>query len=181
MVLKDPIVDPEDPMSVPILNDEHSRYAELRRRLIEADPEIDETTLLDTLEGATNLSEAIGEVIRAALDEEALADSLRDRMGGMRERLGRLETSYSRKREVAQAVMEDAGIEKILEPDFTVSLRVSPPGVAVTNEAEIPEPYWIPQPPKLDRKGILDALKTGNRIPGATFTNSKVSLAIRTK
>lgn len=160
---------------------EHHRFHELRRRLTEADPEIDETTLLDTLEGATNLNEAIGEVIRAALEEEALADSLRSRMGAMRERLERIEAACAKKREVAQAVMEDAGIEKILEPDFTVSLRVSPPGVAVVNEAEIPEPYWIPQPPKLDRKGILDTLKTGTRVPGATFTNSRVSLAIRTK
>jgi len=164
-----------------ILTSEHTRYSELRRRLIEADPEIDETTLLDTLEGATNLNEALAEVIRAALDDEELADALRGRMGAMRERLERIETSCARKRDVAQAVMEDAGIEKILEPDFTVSLRVSPPAVAVVNEAEIPEPYWIPQPPKLDRKGILDALKTGTRIPGATFANSKVTLAIRTK
>ena len=160
---------------------EHHRFHELRRRLTEADPEIDETTLLDTLEGATNLNEAIGEVIRAALEEEALADSLRDRMGTMRERLERIEAACAKKREVAQAVMEDAGIEKVLEPDFTVSLRVSPPSVAVVNEAEIPEPYWIPQPPKLDRKGVLDALKGGTMVPGATFANSKVSLAIRTK
>lgn len=160
---------------------EHNRFHELRRRLIEADPEIDETTLLDTLQGATNLKEALGEVIRAALEAEALADSLRDRMGDMRERLDRIETACSRKREVAQSVMEDAGIEKILEPDFTVSLRVSPPAIAVVNEAEIPEPYWIPQPPRLDRKGVLDALKTGTQVPGAIFANSKVSLAIRTK
>ena len=160
---------------------EHNRYSELRRRLIEADPEIDETTLLDTLEGASNLSEAIGEVIRLALDEEALADSLRARLGSMRERLERIEAASAKKREVAQAVMEDAGLEKILEPDFTVSLRVSPPGVAVVNEAEIPDPFWIPQPPKLDRKGILDSLKAGKPVPGATFTNAKVSLAIRTK
>ena len=160
---------------------EYSRFSELRRRLIEADPEIDETTLLDTLEGATNLNEAIGEVIRAALEEEALADGLRQRMGAMRERLERIETACSRKREVVQAVMEDAGIEKILQPDFTGSLRASPPSIAVLNEAEIPEPYWIPQPPKLDRKGVLDALKTGTRVPGATFANSKTTLAIRTK
>lgn len=160
---------------------EFSRFGELRRRLIEADPEIDDTTLFDTLDGATNLTEALGEVIRAALEEEALADGLRARMGAMRERLERIETASARKREVAQAVMEDAGIERILAPDFTVSLRVSPPGVAVVNEAEIPEPYWIPQPPKLDRKGILDALKAGGPVPGATLTNSKVSLAVRTK
>ena len=160
---------------------EHSRYSELRRRLIEADREIDDTTLLDTLEGATNLSEAIGEVLRAALEEEALAESLKARVAAMRERLERIETAAAKKREVAQAVMEDAGIEKILEPDFTVSLRVSPPGVAILNEAEIPDPFWIEQPPKLDRKGILDALKGGTQVPGATFANSKVSLAIRTK
>jgi hypothetical protein len=163
------------------LASEFSRFSELHRRLIEGDPEIDETTLLDTLDGATNLSEAIGEVIRVALEEEALADSLRARLGSMRERLKRMEASSARKREVAQAVMEDAGIEKILEPDFTVSLRVSPPGVELLNEAEIPDPFWIPQPPKLDRKGILDALKAGSQVPGVTFTNSKVSLAIRTK
>ncbi|WP_421693787.1 siphovirus Gp157 family protein [Aestuariivirga sp.] len=160
---------------------EHSRYSELRRRLIEADPEIDETTLLDTLEGATNLSEALGEVLRAALDEEALADGLRGRLNAMRERLDRFETASAKKREVAQAVMEEAGIEKILAPDFTVSLRVSPPGAAIVNEVEIPEAFWIPQPPKLDRKGILDALKSGENVPGATFTNSRVTLAIRSK
>jgi hypothetical protein len=164
-----------------ILTREATRFSELRRRLIEADPEIDETTLLDTLEGATNLTEAIGEVIRAALEEEALADCLRARLAAMRERLDRIEAGSARKREVAQAVMEESGIEKILEPDFTVSLRVSPPGVAVVNEAEVPEPFWIPQAPKLDRKGILDALKAGSPVPGATFTNSRVSLAIRTK
>ena len=164
-----------------LLMNEHSRYAELRRRLIEADPEIDETTLLDTLEGATNLNEAIGEVVRAALEEEALADALRGRMSAMRERLERIETSCAKKRDVAQAVMEDAGIERILEPDFTASVRVSPPGVAVVSEAEIPEPYWIPQSPRLDRKGILDALKSGTMVPGATFSNAKVTLTIRTK
>ena len=143
-------------MNSAVISVEFIRFTELRRRLIEADPEIDETTLLDTLEGATSLHEAIGEVIRAALTEEALADGLKRRLAEMRERLERIETASARKREVAQAVMEETGIEKILEPDFTVSLRVSPPAVVVTNEEDIPEWFWIPQPPKLDRKRILE-------------------------
>src|SRR6476646_9403410 len=105
-----------------ILATEFARFSELRRRLVEADPEIDETTLLDTLEGATSLHEAIGEVVRAALGDEGLADALKRRVEEMRERLERIETSCARKRQVALAVMEEAGIEKILEPDFTVSL-----------------------------------------------------------
>ena len=110
-----------------------------------------------------------------------MADGLRARMGDMRERLDRIEASSARKREVAQAVMEDAGIEKILEPDFTVSLRVAPPGVVVTNEEDIPEWFWIPQAPKLDRKRILDCLKAGTAVMGASLSNSRVCLSIRTK
>ena len=89
-------------MSTLKLHEELNRFAELRRRLIEADPQIDETTLLDTLEGATNLHEAVGEVLRAALEDEALAEGLRLRLGQMKERLERLVTASARKREVAQ-------------------------------------------------------------------------------
>ena len=164
-----------------LLTNEFTRFTELRRRLIEADPEIDETTLLDTLEGATSLHEAIGQVLREALAEEAMADGLKARVAQMRERLERIETASAKKREVAQAVMEEAGIEKILEPDFTVSLRVAPPGVVVTNEEEIPEWFWIPQEPKLDRKRILDCLKAGTAVMGASLSNTRVCLSIRTK
>ena len=164
-----------------ILAAEFSRFTEIRRRLIEADPQIDETTLLDTLEGATSLHEAVGEVIRAALDEEALADGLKGRLEKMKERLERIETASAKKRQVAQAVMEETGIEKILEPDFTVSLRTAPPGVVVVNPDDIPEWFWIPQPPKLDRKRVLDTLKAGTQVTGATLSNSKVCLSVRTK
>ncbi len=163
------------------LQNEFYRFTELRRRLIEADPEIDETTLLDTLEGATNLHEALGEVIRSALDDEALADSLKFRLEAMRGRLERIETSSAKKREVALVIMEEAGIEKILEPDFTISVRVQPPGLLVTNEADIPEWFWIPQPAKLDRRKILDTLKAGTAVIGAEIANSRVNLVVRTK
>ena len=168
-------------MSAYPLDIERNRFTELRRRLIEADPEIDETTLLDTLEGATNLHEAIGEVVRTALEEGALADGLKTRLDKMKERLERFETQSAKKRQVALDVMEEAGIEKILEPDFTVSLRTAPPSVVVTDPDLIPEFCWIPQPPKLDRKRVLDALKAGTAISGATLSNSKVCLSIRTK
>lgn len=164
-----------------LLTNEFNRFTELRRRLIEADPEIDETTLLDTLEGATNLHEALGEVIRSALDDEALADGLKLRLEAMRMRLERIETTSAKKREVALAVMEEAGIEKILEPDFTISMRVQPPGLLVTNEADIPEWFWIPQPAKLDRRKILDTLKTGIAVMGTELANSRVNLVVRTK
>ena len=163
------------------LKTEFTRFTELRRRLIEADPEIDETTLLDTLEGATSLHEAVGEVVRSALDDAAHADGLKRRLEEMRGRLERIEITSARKRQVALAVMEEAGIEKILEPDFTVSLRVSPPAAVITNEEDIPAWFRIPQAPKLDRRDILDTLKAGTAVMGAALANSRVSLCVRTK
>ena len=163
------------------VSNEFNRFTELRRRLLEADPEIDERTLFDTLEGATNLKEAIACVVRSALDDEALADGLKLRLENMKERLERIEATAVKKRLVALAAMEDADIEKILEPDFTVSIRAAPPSVIITSEPDIPEEFWVPQPPKLDKRRILEVLKLGTAVIGAELANTKITLAIRTK
>ena len=167
--------------NIRLLSTESNRFMELRRRLIEADPDIDETTLLDTLEGATDLHEAIGEVIRSALEDEAMLSGLKGRLEDLRERLERIRARGEKKRQVALAVMEDTGVEKLMQPDFTVSLRASPQGLTITSEEDIPEWFWVPQAPKLDKRAILDAIKAGTAVMGAELSNSKVSLTVRTK
>jgi hypothetical protein len=160
---------------------ESINYEDLRRRLLDASPDLDERTLLDTLEGATNLQEAIAAVIRSALDDETLAGALRSRIEEMRLRLSRLESAAEVKREAALNAMERADMIRITAPDFTVSIRINPPSVVITSEAEIPQEFWLPQPPKLNKKGLLDAINSGWAVPGAVLSNSKISLAIRTK
>jgi hypothetical protein len=164
-----------------ILEGEVNRFTELRRRLVEADPDIDERTLFDTLNGETNLKEAIGWVVRSALDDESLATALKARLEQMRERLERIETTAEKKRQVALAAMEEAGIDKILEPDFTVSVRAAPAGLLITSEQDIPEWFWIPQAPKLDKRRLLDTLKAGTAVMGAELANPRIILAVRTK
>ena len=160
---------------------EISRFTELRRRLLEADPEIDDRTLSDTLEGSTNFREAIGFVVRSALDDENLAEALKARLEQMKARLERIEATAAKKRLVALAAMEEADIEKILEPDFTASIRAAPPSVIITSEPDIPEEFWVPQPPKLDKRRILEVLKAGTAVIGAELANTRITLAIRTR
>ena len=163
------------------LNTEVSRFEHLRRHLIETYPDIDDETLFDTLEGATNLNEAVGVIVRSAVDDESLAEALKARVDGMRERLSRIRHTASQKRLAALEAMEQADLRKIVEPDFTISVRPSSPGVVVTCEDEIPDNYKVPQPPKIDRRKILDVLKCGTDVPGAVLSNSQNTLSVRTK
>jgi hypothetical protein len=160
---------------------EANRFMELRRRSLEADPDIDERTLFDTLEGVTNLKEAIGCVIRSVLDDESLAQALKSRLEAMRQRLKRIDVTASKKRQVALAVMEEVDISTILEPDFTVSIKRASPSIVIMNEQDIPDPFWLPQRPKLDKRGILDAMKSGTAVPGAEIANTRIILSVRTK
>jgi hypothetical protein len=99
----------------------------------------------------------------------------------MKARLERIELTAEKKRHAALAAMEEVDIVKILEPDFTASIRPVPPSLVVTNEPDIPEQFWVPQPPKLDRRAVLEALKAGIAITGAELANPRITIAIRTK
>ena len=156
-------------------------YQYLRDRLKTEFPDVDEDTLRDTLEGLSTLPEALAAVLRSYLDDLTFAAALGMRINDMQERLSRMEQRADKKREVVTSVMERADIKKLAEPDFTASLRPSPPAVVLTDEAQIPPAYWKPQPPKLDRQGISAALKAGATVPGALLSNPEIVLSVRTK
>ena len=46
---------------------------------------------------------------------------------------------------------------------------------------EIPDNYWLPQPPKLDRQLLLADLKRGESIAGTDICDPKTTLSVRTK
>ncbi len=153
----------------------------LREQIRNEFPDIDEETLTDTLEGLTNLNEMLGAVVRSHLDDVAIVESLKSRMADMQDRLSRISKRADKKRELVTSVMEQADLKKLAEADFTVSLRSSSSPLVVTEEGSIPEPFWKPESPKLDRQGLIAALKSGEHVPGAVLGNPRMAIAIRTK
>ena len=73
------------------------------------------------------------------------------------------------------------GLKKLEQPDFTASTRIGSPSLIVIAEDAIPDTYWVPQPPKLDRQALLGELKRGGEIPGAQLSNAQPVLVVRTK
>ncbi len=164
-----------------LIQRELSHHQYLRARLEEEFPDADEETLVDTLEGLSNLPDMLAEVCRSMLDDQAMVSALRGRIGDMQERCGRIEARARKKRELVCSVMERADLKKVMEPELTVSLRPARPPLAVVDEELVPEAFWRPQTPKLDRQGLIAALAAGRDVPGAILGNAPMTISVRTK
>jgi hypothetical protein len=77
---------------------ELSQHLTFRSQLLAEIPDLDQETLADTLEGLTNLKEMLAEVIRSALDDEAMAAGIALRLADLKARLDRFEARAKRKR-----------------------------------------------------------------------------------
>src|ERR1700694_1958745 len=112
-------------------------YRSIRDRIRAQDPQIDEQTLADTVEGLTDLHEILTAIIRSALSDEALVIGLKCRIADMQGRLDRLQDRASKRRQIAKDVMAELDLKKITAPDFTVSIRPGTPALMVINEAAV--------------------------------------------
>jgi hypothetical protein len=159
---------------------EASNHERLRAQLLSDFPDADDQTLQDTLEGLSDLPDMLAAVLRSQLEDLMSAKALRGRIAEMETRLARFERRAEKKRQLVTTVMEHAQLRKIVQPDFTASLRRTPPGLRVYDEGRIPNSFWRPEPAKLDRRAVLAALKAGQDINGAALDNGSMTLAVRT-
>ena len=156
-------------------------YRAIRDRIRTQDPQIDEQTLADTVEGLTDLHEIVQAVIRAALADEALARGLKCRISDMQGRLDRLEERASKRRQIAKDVMVELDLKKLNAPDFTASIREGIPALMVLNEDAVPSIYWQPSEPRLKRQELAYELKQGAEIAGAALSNPEPVLRVRVR
>jgi len=156
-------------------------YRTIRDRIRAEDPQIDEQTLADTVEGLTDLHEIVAAIVRAALADEALATGLKGRIAEMQDRLARLQECAAKRRQIAKDVMIELDVKKITAPDFTVSVRPGMPSLLVLDEAAVPSIYWEPREPRLNRQKLANELKDGAEITGVALSNPEPVLSVRTR
>jgi hypothetical protein len=148
-----------------------TNYRSICDRIRAQDPQIDEQTLADTVEGLTDLHEIVMAIIRAALADEALARGLKCRISDMQGRLDRLEDRASKRRQIAKDAMVELNLKKLNAPDFTASI----------DEEAVPSIYWQPSEPRLNRQELAYELKQGAEIAGVALSNPEPVLSVRTR
>ena len=156
-------------------------YQTIRDRIIALEADIDEATLADTLEGLTDIHEVLAAIIRSDLLDEALAEGLKGHIQLLQGRLTRLTERGAERRRIARDAMVEVDIKKIAAPDFTVSVRSGSPSLLVIDEGAIPEPYWEPREPRLNRAELLADLKRGVDVPGSHLSNPEPVLSVRVR
>lgn len=139
----------------------------------------DDEMALTAIEGETGLVEAISAAVDRIAELNANCDALELRIKDLTERRSRFENQSARIKTSIAVGMGQAELRKIELPQATLSLRAVPPKAEITDEALIPSKFWKPQDPKLDRKAILDALKSKEDVPGAALSNGGETLSIR--
>lgn len=156
---------------------ELARYREVAAVLSSED--LDEQTLLDTLEGATDLHECLLALDEANIEDEILLEGLSAKIAQLDARRSRIKQAIESRRGLILVCMENAELQQVKGPCATISVRKTPPALQITDEAAIPSAYWKAQDPKLDKKAVKEALDRKEAVPGAALDNGGVSLTIR--
>lgn len=145
------------------------------------DESIDEQTFLDTLESIEGEIEVKAENL-LKFERELLADV--DAVNNEIKRLQRIKTARANRaaalREYLRLNMLNSGIDKIACPFFSITLKKAAPILVVEDDSLIPKRYFeVVTTRKLKRKELLDDLKAGKGIKGASIGESKRALLIK--
>ncbi len=141
----------------------------------------DEQAKADTVEGQTDLHEAIRRGARRLVELDAMREGLKSAMKTLSARDARFEQQEQHLRVALRTAME-MGSMSYFETDIATLSRVPvAPSLVVTKEDEIPSQWWVRGDPRLDRRGLTKALKElppGESIPGATLSNGGETIKI---
>ena len=145
------------------------------------DMDDDAVLVADTIEGETSLYEAIDaalETIDGCAIIVAGCKSVEADIKARRDRAADRVTIV--RAAIEQALLIADVSQKIVRPTATLTLKKYDPKRIVEDESKIPSEFFLPQPPKLDRK-LLNEVEPGKNIAGCYMDNGSVGLTIRRK
>lgn len=132
----------------------------------------------DMVEGETSFFEAVEGAIDEIGECEILATGLSDYIKKLQDRKKRIDGRAARVRGMIEQAFAMAEVSGHKFPSATISRKSTPPRPVVIDESQIPTKFFEPQPPKLDKKALHEALKSGD-VAGAAMSNGGETIQIR--
>jgi seryl-tRNA synthetase len=147
------------------------RYRDLLE-LVDMDDDAERfTDTLEMLEGDINDKvENIGKLVRSIEGEVITLESEKKRI---EQRISARKNNVIRLKNYLYQSLEGLNKDKIKTPLFTAWIQNNPHSVEILDEQKIPKLYLVEQAPKIDKKAIIDALKSGEQVDGASLTQTK--------
>lgn len=154
---------------------------EAAKRLLEACAETigdDEELALATVEGETNLIEAMTHAIGRVIELRTEIAALAERATLISHRKKRREDALARVQLQILEASAIAGVKKIPHPEATVSIAPGRPKVIILDETELPEKF-IRYSASPNKEAIAEALRADEPVPGAVMSNPEPTLRIK--
>lgn len=142
---------------------------QLTEMLSEGD--IDEAIYNDTLE-SLGTNNAIEDVIKAIRNYQAEAEALKAEADKLTAKRKAAEYNADKLKSMLMDYMNRTEQKSLSAGLFKVS-KGSTKAVSIYDEKALPGIYLVEQPPKPDKAAMLQALKSGEEIPGAELTTNE--------
>lgn len=148
-------------------------------KVLEMAEELDDGALRDTLDSITDAIDDKAENIAKVIKQlEADADIFRQEEVRLAKRRRTVDNNVRNLKRYLQESLEQVGTNRVNGKLFTVSIQNNPPSVDILDESKIELDYFDEQPPKLDKKAVLESLKNGIEMEGARIKQTR-SVRIR--
>ena len=146
--------------------------------VLEMADQLDEETLVHTLESINESIEQKAEnTAKLIRSIEAESDVISVEIKRLQDLKKTKDNKSTRIKEYLQSELLKVSKRKVQTPYFNIRIQNNPPSVRVTDESLIGKKYFVEQEPKLDKRSLLQALKSGESVAGAEL-QQKESLRI---
>lgn len=141
-----------------------------------------ESDELDTTEvesRVTDIKTKLDGYAKVRAELKADAEKFRAEENRLAERRQQIENNIQRLESAMTDALEMLEIPKVDTGTFSIRLQDNPPSLVESEGAEPPKRYLIPQPDKINRAGIKEAIKAGHKIDGFAVVSTGKSLRIK--
>lgn len=129
---------------------------------IAEDPDVDPQVIADTMEGIEGEFEDKADGYAKVIAQlTAEADALKKEADRITARKKAIDNSIGRIKDTLQAAMVACDKRKFKTTLFSFGIQKNPASVVITDENRVAHDFLIPQPPKIDKKAIKNALDEG--------------------